>query len=178
MYCFKKALLTLHAVALRFGKSEGPSSVPVPRTEHLPIFSDNVIPSLLVHLGVIDLTNADPALGLPQLFPDAQDPARLQELLAAVEPVYPPAKKTKEVPKEGPLLTVEQAYVLRAAAIDACELIVEAAKELDVSGEPEDLGWLKGITLPELDAWIWAVAKDRPDYRKLERFALRNTAYF
>lgn len=174
VYCFKKALLTLHAVALRFGKSES-SAMPIPRTEHLPIFSDNVIPSLLVHLGVIDLTNADPALGLPQLFPDAQDPARLQALLAAAEPVDPAVKKIKEVPKEGPLLTVEQAYVLRAAAIDACELIVDAAKELDAG---EELAWLKGITLPELDAWIWAVAKDRPDYRKLERFALRNTAYF
>ncbi|KAH9858524.1 hypothetical protein C2E23DRAFT_880006 [Lenzites betulinus] len=178
VYCFKKALLTLHAVALRFGKSES-SSVPVPRTDHLPIFSDNVIPSLLIHLGVIDLTNADPALGLPQLFPHAQDTERLQALLAATDPVDPAAKKkSKEVPKEGPLLTVEQAYVLRAAAIDACELIVEAAQTLDTSDAAGDLSWLKGITLPELDAWIWAVAKDRGDYRKLERFALRNTAYF
>ena len=77
----------------------------------------------------------------------------------------------------GPLLTVEQAYVLRAAAIDACELIVARARTLDVGGEV-GLEWVREITLPELDAWIWAVAKDRPDYRKLERFALRNTAYF
>ncbi|KAI0633658.1 hypothetical protein C8Q77DRAFT_1217987 [Trametes polyzona] len=178
VYCFKKALLTLHAIALRFGKSES-SSVPVPRTAHLPIFSDNVIPSLLVHLGVIDLSHADASLGLPQLFPDAQDPARLEALLSATDPVDPAAaKKNKEVPKEGPLLTVEQAYVLRAAAIDACELIVEQAKTLDTSGVEGDFSWLKDITLPELDAWIWAVAKDRPDYRKLERFALRNTPYF
>ncbi|KAI0829880.1 hypothetical protein BC628DRAFT_1314556 [Trametes gibbosa] len=177
VYCFKKALLTLHAVALCFGKSD-PPSVPIPRTKHLPIFSDNVIPSLLIHLGVIDLTHADPALGLPQLFPDAQDPERLRALLDVAEPVDPAVKKSKEVPKEGPLLTVEQAYVLRAAAVDACELIVEAAQTLDTSGEAEDLSWLKGITLPELDGWLWAVAKDRQDYRKLERFALRNTAYF
>ncbi|KAI0644600.1 hypothetical protein C8Q79DRAFT_972727 [Trametes meyenii] len=179
VYCFKKALLTLHAVALRFGNSDSPS-VPVPRTSHLPIFSDNVIPSLLVHLGVIDLSNADASLGLPQLFPDAQSPEKLYRLLDAAEPTAPADKKAKnkEVPKEGPLLTVEQAYVLRAAAIDACELIVETAKELDTSKASEDLSWLKDITLPELDAWIWAVAKDRPDYRKLERFALRNTAYF
>ncbi|OSD01288.1 hypothetical protein PYCCODRAFT_1478569 [Trametes coccinea BRFM310] len=177
VYCFKKAMLTLHSVALRFGNSE--SSIPIPRTTHLPIFSDNVIPSLLVHLGVIDLTNADSSLGLPQLFPDAQNPERLQALLSAAEPVDPAAaKKEKEVPKEGPLLTVEQAFILRAAAIDACELIVQTAQELDTSDAAEDLSWLKGVTLPEIDAWIWAVAKDRPDYRKLERFALRNTAYF
>ncbi|KAI0371087.1 hypothetical protein BV20DRAFT_993869 [Pilatotrama ljubarskyi] len=177
VYCFKKALLTLHAVALRFGGSES-SSVPVPRTSHLPIFADNVIPSLLIHLGVIDLSNADPALGLPQLFPDAQKPERLHALLTVAEPADPATKKGKEVPKEGPLLTVEQAYVLRAAAIDACELIVEMAKGLETGSLEEELSWLRSITLPELDAWIWAVAKDRPDYRKLERFALRNTAYF
>ncbi|KAI0356348.1 hypothetical protein OH77DRAFT_1453276 [Trametes cingulata] len=173
VYCFKKALLTLHAVALRFGGSES-SSVPIPRTSHLPIFADNVIPSLLIHLGVIDLSSADPALGLPQLFPDARNPERLQALLAAAEPADPTTNKSREVPKEGPLLTVEQAYVLRAAAIDACELIVDTAKGLERNG----FSWLKSITLPELDAWIWAVAKDRPDYRKLERFALRNSPYF
>ncbi|PIL34033.1 hypothetical protein GSI_03742 [Ganoderma sinense ZZ0214-1] len=177
VYCFKKALLTLHAIALRFGKSDTPA-IPVPRTDHLPIFSDNVIPSLLIHLGVIDLSAADASLGLPQLFPDAQNPERLEALLAAAQPEEPVVAKIKSVPKEGPLLSVEQAYVLRAAAIDACELIVEQAKTLDVSGAAEDLSWMKNITLPELDAWIWAVAKDRPDYRKLERFALRNTAYF
>ena len=177
VYCFKKAMLTLHAVALRYGNSDTPA-VPVPRTSHLPIFSDNVIPSLLVHLGVIDLSTADPALGLPTLFPDAHDPARISALLAAAEPVGDVVAKIKTVPKEGSLLTVEQAFVLRAAAIDACELIVEKAKTLDVSGQKEDLSWMKDMTPPELDAWLWAVAKDRADYRKLERFALRNTAYF
>ncbi|TFK88738.1 hypothetical protein K466DRAFT_488319 [Polyporus arcularius HHB13444] len=177
VYCFKKAMLTLHAIALRFGKSDTPS-VPVPRTSHLPIFSDNVIPSLLIHLGVIDLSTADDALGLPSLFPEARNPERLSTLLAAAEPVGDVVAKIKTVPKEGPLLTVEQAFVLRAAAIDACELIVQKAKTLDVSGHKEDLSWMKDMTPPELDAWIWAVAKDRADYRKLERFALRNTAYF
>lgn len=182
VYCFKKALLTLHAIALRFGSgSKGGVSgtpIPVPRTSHLPVFSDNVIPSLLVHLRVIDLSAADAPLGLPELFPEARDPERLEKLLAAAEREEPVVAKISSVPKEGPVLTVEQAFVLRAAAIDACELIVEAAKTLDVSAAQGDLGWLKDVTLPELDAWIWAVAKDRSDYRKLERFALRNTAYF
>ncbi|KAI0743411.1 hypothetical protein C8Q80DRAFT_1106852 [Daedaleopsis nitida] len=180
IYCFKKAMLTLHAIALRFGSSPSPT-VPIPRTAHLPIFSDNVIPSLLVHLGVIDLSTAS-SHGLAQLFPEAREPGRLDALLARAAPLEPVVAKIKAVPKEGPLLTVEQAFVLRAAAIDACELIVEAAKTLDLAsdaaGTEEDLSWIRGITLPELDAWIWAVAKDRPDYRKLERFALRGTAYF
>ncbi|TBU53762.1 hypothetical protein BD310DRAFT_937327 [Dichomitus squalens] len=177
VYCFKKAMLTVHAIALRYKASDTPP-VPVPRTDHLPIFSDNVIPSLLVHLGVIDLSTADASLGLQQLFPEAQNPQLLEALLSAAQPVEPVVAKIISPPKEGPLLTVEQAFVLRAAAIDACELIVQYAKTLDISGAAEDWSWMKDITLPELDAWIWAVAKDRPDYRKLERFALRNTAYF
>ena len=80
VYCFKKAMLTLHAIALRFSKST-PPAVPIPDTAHLPIFSDNVIPSLLVHLGVLDLSDADPALALPTLFPSARDPAVLGPLL-------------------------------------------------------------------------------------------------
>ena len=51
-------MLTLHAIALRF-KNSDPPPVPVPRTDHLPIFSDNVIPSLLIHLRVLDLPTAD-----------------------------------------------------------------------------------------------------------------------
>ena len=172
-------MLTLHAVALRFSKTT-PPAVPIPDTANLPIFSDNVIPSLLVHLGVLDLSDSDPALGLAPLFPSARDPAVLEPLLAAAPPPPAPAvasiKPKKPPPKEGPLLTVAQAFVLRAAAIDACELLVEYGKTLDeAQGE---LAWLKELTPPEVDAWLWAVAKDRPDYRQLERFALRNTAYF
>ena len=38
--------------------------------------------------------------------------------------------------------------------------------------------WLKDLTLPDLNIWLWAVAKDRPDYRALPRFVLRNTPFF
>ncbi|KAJ3538144.1 hypothetical protein NM688_g6561 [Phlebia brevispora] len=176
VYCFKKALLTLHAIALRFGSSPNPS-IPVPRTATLPIFSDNVIPSLLIHLGVIDLSSSTPSLGLAQLFPRTDVEHTLEALLAFAP--HTPKEHTKAVPKEGPVLSVEQAYTLRAAAIDACELIVSTARHLDANDlqgpNGEDFKWLKDITLPELDAWIWSVAKDRADYRKLPRFVLRKT---
>lgn len=179
VYCFKKALLTMHAIALRFGSSPNPS-IPVPHTATLPIFSDNVIPSLLIHLGVIDLSTSAPSLELAGLFPQAGSNETLEVLLGAA-----PTKSRdhkKEIPKEGPVLTVEQAFILRASAIDACELIIQTIHsfgEEDLQGpNGEDLQWLKGISLPELDAWIWSVAKDRDDYRKLERFALRKTTYF
>ena len=183
VYCFKKAMLTLHAIALRYQDAPD-SGVPVPRTENLPVFSDNVIPSLLVHLGVIDLSTSVPAMGLRGIFPSAGKPDTLEALLASAPPTSDSQAKTgkKPPPKEGPILTFEQAFTLRAAAVDACELIVQTARGLDehelTSADGKDLTWLKSITLPEIDAWIWAVAKDRADYRGLERFALRKTTYF
>lgn len=81
------------------------------------------------------------------------------------------------LPKEGPILTETQAYMLRAAAIDACELIIDEARNTgDADGGVMD--WVRDIQLPELDMWIWAVAKDRRDYRELPRFSLRNTEFF
>lgn len=204
VYCFKKAMLTLHSIALRFGSSSSSNStstspegitstntIPIPRTNNLPIFSDNVIPSLLVHLGVIDLSTSTPSLGLTTLFPNANNPETLQALLGSAplsSPSQEDKKKPKAVPEAGPTLTTEQAFILRAAAIDACELIVQTAKNLtdeELSAlspasveSSTDLKWLKEITLPEVDAWIWAVAKDRTDYRRLPRFALLNTTFF
>jgi hypothetical protein len=136
-----------------------------------------VIPSLLIHLGVIDLSAS--LHPLSSLFTKTSSDENLIPLLAAVreEDIQ---TKPKGTPKEGPILTADQAYILRAAAIDACELIVQVARSLTVpaSRNGESLQWINDITLPELDMWIWAVAKDRPDYRKLERFVQTDTVFF
>jgi hypothetical protein len=116
---------------------------------------------------------------LSSLFTKASSDENLISLLAAVleEDIQ---AKPKGTPKEGPILTPDQAYILRAAAIDACELIVQVARSLTVpaSRNGESLQWINDITLPELDMWIWAVAKDRYDYRKLERFVQTDTVFF
>ncbi|KAI0045281.1 hypothetical protein FA95DRAFT_1680574 [Auriscalpium vulgare] len=177
VYCFKKALFLIHGITIRFG-SKSPSPFPVPHTSHLPVFTDNVLPSLLIHLGLIDLSAA--AQSLSSLFPGAGSEQSLETLLApAPEASAATAPRKKQPPKDGPTLTTEQAYVLRAAAIDACELIVAYARTMDTAElEPQGLAWIKDITLPDLDMWLWAVAKDREDYRALERFVLRNTLFF
>lgn len=177
MYCFKKAMFLLCAIEIRFASRR--SEVPVPNTTSLPVFSDNVLPSMLFHLGVLDISS-NPQLS--SLFPDCS--SNLPRLLAKAEESEVIAKMPKEPPIDGPSLTEKQAYILRSAAIDACEAIVEVAHALDenaleASGaQPSVLEWMKGITLQDLDMWLWSVAKDRPDYRKLERFVLRNTVMF
>jgi len=175
VYCFKKALFLIHAIRIRFG-SISPPPFPIPSTQDSPIFADNVIPSMLIHLGVLDLSHAP---GLNALFPSAES---LQSLLGPA----PKARVDQQIPiyttiKEGPSLSNAQAFKLRAAAIDACEMIVSQARSLGVF-EPEEKqelpAWLREITLQDLDMWLWSIAKDRPDYRALERYAQRDTVFY
>ncbi|KAF9245003.1 hypothetical protein BU15DRAFT_41666 [Melanogaster broomeanus] len=180
VYCFKKALFLVHAVTLRFGSSSSPP-FPLPDTSQAPVFTDNVLPSILVHLGVLDLSKAKD-VALRGIFPDAANDVKINALLAVPEntPGLGSAitKPNTAPPKEGPVLTSDQAYILRAAAVDACEKIVGYARSLGDASLPDDQKWVKDITLPQLDMWLWAVAKDRPDYRELERFVLRDTVFF
>ncbi|KAL1748627.1 hypothetical protein HDZ31DRAFT_60077 [Schizophyllum fasciatum] len=168
VYCFKKALFLIHAVAVRFGALD-PPPFPVPNTNTLPIFSDNVIPSMLVHLGVLDLS----ASPLQRLFPDARSKDKIDALLAA--PADDAPAPPTGPPEEGPRVDAREGYILRAAAIDACEAMVKVARGLDV---PADAQWIRELTLPDLDAWLWAGAKDRADYRRLPRFMERDTVFF
>ncbi|KAG6331551.1 hypothetical protein ID866_7536 [Astraeus odoratus] len=175
VYCFKKALFLIHAIVIRFGSSTT-APFPLPDTSKIPVFTDNVLPSMLVHLGVIDLSKAA-AHGLHTIFPDAGDEAKINSLLALPQAPTDTEPK-KHPPKEGPVLNEEQSYILRAAALHACEQIIEVARSLDEDSLPVEHRWIRSITLPELDLWLWAVAKDRSDYRELERFVQRDTVFF
>ncbi|KAF7782453.1 hypothetical protein Agabi119p4_1829 [Agaricus bisporus var. burnettii] len=152
IYCFKKALFLIHAIRIRFG-SLSPPPFPIPETRDTPIFSDNVIPSLLIHLGVIDISKAP---GLNTIFEGAGSEARLGTLLGLGPPRAGQAGSSTS--KDGPVLSNDQAFKLRAAAIDACQMIVETARSFDVAQanaiDAESLNWIKDITLPELDLWI------------------------
>jgi len=157
----------IHLVNLRFSSS--PHDFVVPDTSRLPVFSDNVIPSMLVHLGIIDLSSA--TLGLDKLFLNIDADALLQPDASAEK-----TAKSQGVPEGGPVLTSEQSYALRAAAVYACEVVVSTAQSLAVADQ--NLLWVNSITLPELDGWLWSGAKDRVDYRRLGRFSLTNTEFF
>lgn len=164
----------IYIVVDRFG-SDLPPPFPIPNTSRIPVFTDNVLPSMLIHLGVIDLSSA-PLLS--SIFPAANSPEKWHALLAEAPPKSDADKDANIILTEGPVLTAKQSYILRAAAIDACELIVDTARSLDKETLAPDVEWIQDITLPQLDMWLWGVAKDRPDYRKLERFVLRDTVFF
>jgi hypothetical protein len=175
VYVFKKALFLANALNLRFGPESTTShNLPIPDTSQIPAYSDNVLPSMLVYLGVIDLSSC----GRPELraaFPNA-NPEALLAAWTTEKAVAATVDDPKRAPKDGAHLSHEDAYVLRAAAVDACELIVAEAREM--SGSHADRPWLGTMTLPEIDAWLWAVAKDRKDYRALPRFVERDTVFF
>lgn len=174
LYCFKKALFLLAAIHIRFSHLE-PAPFDAPDINSLPVFSDNVLPSLLIHLGVLDVTSCP---SVRQEINDMSKEGDLSSLLGS--PSTTPSSqedqiRSKTAPRDGVLLKKEQAYLLRAAAIDACEMIVAEARSMDF---PSQLQWIKTITLPQVDLWLWAVAKDRADYRALSRFVERDTAFF
>lgn len=182
IYCFKKALFLIHAIKIRFGTTDTPTC----STDDFPIFSDNVIPSLLVYLGIIRLDQAT-TLGLSTLFDSSEinQPSLFESAPVAESPAAASASAAPPRYEDGPVLNGDQAYVLRAAAIHACERIVTVAHStpatvssdggLTLTNPPE---WVRKIALPEVDLWLWAVAKDRPDYRRLGRFVLRDTVFF
>ncbi|KAK7057399.1 NAD+ kinase [Favolaschia claudopus] len=158
IFCFKKALFLVHAISVRFGSATNPLPFPVPSTSQLPVFSDNVLSCILLHLGVLDVSRSS----LSMLFPHASTEEQVEELLATAARSI---GDTQTALKDGPLLSSDEAYILRAATIDACELIREAARELD---EPLS----REMQLPSLDNWLRSVAETRPE---LERFVYRST---
>ncbi|CAI2168159.1 5552_t:CDS:2 [Funneliformis geosporum] len=65
------------------------------------------------------------------------------------------------------IINIQDATRLRAAVLDACEIIVSRAKE---SGRNE-------ISLMDLNEYIWRIGKDE-NFRKLERPIFRDTMFF
>ena len=99
----------------------------------LTVCADNVIPTMLNHFNIIDLTPS-----LKQYFNDEKE-----------------------------ITNIQDAYRLRAAAIDACEIIISRAKELRRNE----------ISLIDLNEYIWRLGVEE-NYRKLKRTVFRNTVFF
>lgn len=148
-----------------------PTPFPIPSSNQIPVFADNILPSLLIHLGVINISSSR---SLANLFPTAGLKDNLELLLGPASSAN--NDTTLNSYEEGPVLNHDQAFILRAAAIDACELLVDAAHSQDAG---EDLPtWIKEITVSQVNKWIRTFAENRPEYRALGWFVLRDTSFF
>ncbi len=174
VFILKKALFLMHALVVRFG-SKMSTATSVLDSSHLPRFLRQRSTFDARSFGCTRPLRILAVEHFPPLIRSRVVVRRIPNGGQTVVAALP-----KSPPKDGPSLTEEQACRLRAAAIDACEMIIEVAHEV-ASGKGHDgqsLEWMKDIKLPDIDMWLWAVAKDRPDYRSLERFVLRGTVMF
>ncbi|GAA5828048.1 hypothetical protein JCM11251_005709 [Rhodosporidiobolus azoricus] len=164
VYIFKKALWLLTVVALRFEEAEEEGekpTFPLPQVKEaeLPVFADNVLPSLLIHHSILDLSSCtDPSLASLSLSP------------------------TSSSTTSPPLLSHSSATRLRAAAITACTAIVSRAHELASSAsstgeDGEGRAWLKEWTEQRLDAYLWGLGK-KEEGKAVVRIAERGTVFY
>jgi len=167
IFVFKKALFMILAITRRFEKQSSPP-LPLPDVGQLPAMSDNVIPSMLVYFGIINLDDCK-FPKLQKTFPKVEPSLLLKQADQGSQVIKP------EDLKEGPLLDAQEAYVLRAAGVAACERMATIAREL---GKNSPNAWFANVRPSQLDMWLWSVAKDRTDYRILPRFAERNTVFY
>lgn len=132
VYLYKKAFFLLQAISMRLG-DKVPS---IPSTQALPMFVDNVLPTMLIHLGVVDLS---------------QSSSKALKAWGEEAKKTPPAQAVESAkgdpPAEGPRLKKEDAYIVRAAALDAGSVVVQRAREL--ASEPGK-EWMKDMSEADL----------------------------
>lgn len=163
-------------------------SLALPDPKSLPMFVDNVIPTMLVHLGIIDLSEchvkALKEWGKEVVIAKAER-SQQQKAQGEAEGEGESTKRKTEVVK-GPELTKDEAYIIRAAALDAGEKIKRRAIHLassslsSSSGEADklDLAWLNQMNEVDIDGYLWSVAKDDKELRKVPRLVERSTVMY
>jgi Potential Queuosine, Q, salvage protein family len=148
VYIFKKVQLLTMDLYKRFSSSN-PELFAFYDIQDLTLFADNVIPTILHHLNIIPLTVPDDAT------------SRQKKLITEL----------KEDLRTGRETTMERSYILRAVAVDACEIVVRTAREM------EGFCGLKEMTAEQLDAYFWQIGKVG-DMREIIRFCDPNTVFF
>lgn len=157
IYIHKRALLLLSWLRAAFHSSA--KAPPIPSPHVLPAFVDNVIPSLLVFWGVLKLDNAKDAVFRKW----AESGRRVIEK---------ESEEDKAVIVPGPTLNREQAYIIRAAALDACKAIKDRTVQL--AADNESCAPLNNIHEALIDGFIWTQAKV-PSLRNVPRMVEKKT---
>ena len=173
VYLFKKALILIHTVSQRFSPAGAASPFPCPDTTSLvPIFADNVVPSLLVACSVLTLPAGS---ALADAFPSIPAASENPLLKAKTDRQAP---KSSTGPRGGPELTVPQAALLRSASVAACERLASYAQSGALDDAASGADWLrKDVTASGIDGYLWAGGKAKPDWRRLERFRCDSIFY-
>lgn len=140
---------------------------PIPDPSVLPAFIDNVLPSLLVHFGVLNLDTAQDTV--------LRDWAQTASSKVSAPPKAEDGAQSSQVMtahiQDGPTLSRDEAYTIRAAALDAIHTMAQSAHTL---AKEKDRPWLAHINESLLDAWLWTQAK-RPDLTAVPRMVEKKT---
>lgn len=156
VHIHKRALLLLSWLRAAFLSSA--NAPPIPDPAVLPAFVDNVIPSLLVFWGILKLDNAKDNV--------------FRRWAASGRRIVESEENGKSIVVRGPRLNQEQAYVIRAAALDACKAIKDQCQVL--AAQREDCSSLKNIHEALIDGFIWTQAKI-PSLRNIPRMVEKKT---
>lgn len=70
-------------------------------------------------------------------------------------------------------LSSRAATILRASSLACCQQLVECAQGLS-----SELPWLADVTEDGLDSYLWTIAKDQPELRKLARVRESGTVMY
>ncbi|EAU91352.2 hypothetical protein CC1G_07387 [Coprinopsis cinerea okayama7 len=77
----------------------------------------------------------------------------------------------------GLVVTKDQAYLLRAAAVAAVDAFPRVASQLS-SDTDKKTKEVQNVSVGRINSWLAAIAKDRPDYRDLPTLVYRETTAF
>lgn len=116
----------------------------MPSADTIPMFIDNVLCTMLVHLEILDLSDCSvPALKAwhtsAQEFRDKVQGKSADELSAVPKHV------------DGPRLNAQEAYTVRASALDAGRVIFGRIQELKTK---EGLEWLSSVNEADVGEWL------------------------
>jgi hypothetical protein len=149
VYLFKKVQLLCMDLYKRFSL-KNPELFNFFDIGECPIFSDNVIPTILHHLNIIPLSVPDDAT------------ARQRAIIEGL----------KEDLRTGRETSLQRSFCFRAAAVDVCEIIVRNARGFEGGRE-----WVREMTAEQVDAYLWQIAKE-DGMRDVIRFCDTNTVFF
>ncbi|KAJ9474984.1 Queuosine salvage protein [Pseudozyma hubeiensis] len=162
VFLFKRIFFLLHSLRLRFGEKQEWFVPDTKRT--LPMFVDNVLPTMCVWLNMFSVP-AEAPKGMETMY----EWVRTKHCNADL----PREKLTAGGKDAGPELSQDETYAIRAATLNVGRVVVERAKELAKEGK-EGSEWLAELNEVDLDGYLWSVAKDDEALRSIPRLVFRS----